>query len=54
MKRKFLKFENIDFLAFFSSKGRCVTHEVGVANRVLATVLSEYVIYMAGKSIATI
>ena len=35
MKRKFLKFENIDFLAFFSSKGRCVTHEVGVANRAL-------------------
>ena len=29
MKRKFLKFENIDFLNF-SSKGRHVTHEVGV------------------------
>ena len=35
MKRKFLKFENIDFLTYFSSKGRCVTHEVGEANRVL-------------------
>ena len=35
MKRKFLKFENIDFLTYFSSKGRHVTHEVGVAHRVL-------------------
>ena len=33
MKRKFLKFENIDFLTYFSSKGRHVTHEVGVAHR---------------------
>ena len=35
MKRKFLKFENTDFLTYFSSKGRCVTHEAGVANRTL-------------------
>ena len=54
MKRTFLKFENIDFLAYFSSKGRHVTCEVGVALRALCTVLSEYIIYMAGKSIVTI
>ena len=33
MKRKFLKFENTDFLAYFPSNGSCVTHEVGVACR---------------------
>ena len=33
MKRKFLKFENIDFLTYFSSKHRHMTHEVGVACR---------------------
>ena len=31
MKRKFIKCENIDFLTYFSSKGRHVKHEVGVA-----------------------
>ena len=35
MKRKFLKFQNIDFVTYFSSKGRLVTHEVGVAHRAL-------------------
>ena len=35
MKSKFLKFENTDFLTYFSSKGRHVTHEVGVAHRAL-------------------
>ena len=54
MKRKFLKFENIDFLAFFSSKGRCVTHEVGVANRTLCNCVVRICDYMAGKSTATI
>ena len=33
MKRKFLKFENIDFLTYFSS--RHVTYEVGVAHGAL-------------------
>ena len=31
----FLKFENIDFLTYFSSKGRHVTHEVRVPHRAL-------------------
>ena len=35
MKRKCLKFKNIDFLCYFSSKGRCVTHKVGVAHGAL-------------------
>ena len=35
MKRNFFKFQNIDFLAYFSSKGRHVTHEVGVAHGAL-------------------
>ena len=35
MKRKSLKFENSDFLAYFSNKGRHVTHEVGVAHGAL-------------------
>ena len=35
MKRKYLNFENIDFLTYFSSTGRHVTHEVGVAGRAL-------------------
>ena len=44
----------IDFLTYFSSKGR-MTHEVMVVlTESCATVLSEYVIYIAGKSTATI
>ena len=35
MKRNFFKFDNTDFLPNFSSKGRHVTHEVGVACRTL-------------------
>ena len=35
MKRKFFKFENIDSLAYFSIKGRHVTHEAGIAHRAL-------------------
>ena len=35
MKRKFIKFEKIDFLCYFSGKGWQVTHEVGVACRAL-------------------
>ena len=34
MTRKFLKFENIEFLTYFSSKGRHARHEIGVAHRV--------------------
>ena len=33
MKRKYLKCENTDFLAHFSSKVWYVTHEVGVAGK---------------------
>ena len=35
MKRKSLKFENINFLVYFSSKGRHMTHDTGVAHRAL-------------------
>ena len=35
MKRKFFKFENTDFLTYFSSKSRHVPHEVGVAHGAL-------------------
>ena len=54
MKRKFLKFENIDFLTYFSSKHRHMTHEVGVACRTLCNCVIRIGIYIAGKNVATI